>query len=74
MSTFFRGITETVLSLFRGIFSERNSVSNPIHSSEPTDAISQSHRLSLSSFWREDPEGWFHFAEAKFIIANLLYN
>jgi hypothetical protein len=30
MSALFRGITETVPSLFRGIFSERNSVSNPI--------------------------------------------
>ncbi len=29
MSTFFRGITETVPSLFCGIFSERNSVPNP---------------------------------------------
>ncbi len=29
MCTFFRGITETVPSLFRGIFSERNSVANP---------------------------------------------
>jgi hypothetical protein len=29
MSTFFRGITETVPSLFRRIFSERNSVPNP---------------------------------------------
>ncbi len=29
MSTFFRGITETVPSLFRGIFSERYSVPNP---------------------------------------------
>ncbi len=29
MSTSFRGITETVPSLFRGIFSERNSVPNP---------------------------------------------
>jgi hypothetical protein len=29
MSAFFRGITETVPSLFRGIFSERNSVPNP---------------------------------------------
>jgi hypothetical protein len=26
-----RGITETVPSLFRGIFSERNSVPNPTH-------------------------------------------
>jgi hypothetical protein len=29
MSTFFRGITEAVPSLFGGIFSERNSVANP---------------------------------------------
>jgi hypothetical protein len=29
MSTFFRGITETIPSLFRGIFSEQNSVANP---------------------------------------------
>ncbi len=29
MSTFFRRITETVPALFRGIFSERNSVPNP---------------------------------------------
>jgi hypothetical protein len=29
MGTFFRGIKEAVLSLFRGIFSERNSVDNP---------------------------------------------
>ncbi len=32
MSTFFRGITETVPSLFRGIFPERNSVPNPSRS------------------------------------------
>jgi hypothetical protein len=31
MSTFFRGITEIVPSLFRGIFSERNSVPNPMY-------------------------------------------
>jgi hypothetical protein len=31
MRAFFRGITETVPSLFRGIFSERNSVPNPTH-------------------------------------------
>ena len=30
MSTFFRGITEIIPSLFRGIFSERNSVPNPL--------------------------------------------
>ncbi len=29
MSTFFRGITQAIPSLFRGIFSERNSVANP---------------------------------------------
>jgi hypothetical protein len=29
MRAFFRGITETIPSLFRGIFSERNSVPNP---------------------------------------------
>ncbi len=29
MSTFFRGIKETIPSLFRGSFSERNSVPNP---------------------------------------------
>jgi hypothetical protein len=31
MSTFFRGMTETVPSLFRGIFPERNSVPNPTY-------------------------------------------
>jgi hypothetical protein len=30
MSTFFRGITETVLSLFRGIFSERTLAGMPM--------------------------------------------
>ncbi len=29
MSTFLRGITEAIPSLFRGIFMERNSVANP---------------------------------------------
>jgi hypothetical protein len=29
MSTFFRGIMETIPSLFRGIFSEQNSIANP---------------------------------------------
>jgi len=36
MSTFFRGITEAVPSLFRGIFSERSSVPNPIYPSIKT--------------------------------------
>ncbi len=31
MSTFFRGITETILSLFRGIFSERYSAANLVY-------------------------------------------
>jgi hypothetical protein len=34
MSTFFRGITETIPSLFRGIFSERNFVPNPSYAME----------------------------------------
>jgi hypothetical protein len=42
MRAFFRGITETVPSLFRGIFSERNSVPNPTHGSKLS--------LSYSSF------------------------
>jgi hypothetical protein len=37
MSTFFRGITEIVPSLFRGIFSEGNSVPNP--SQDGTSAL-----------------------------------
>jgi hypothetical protein len=28
-----------------------------------------SHRLVLSSFWKEDPVGWFHYAEAEFAIS-----
>ncbi len=27
------------------------------------------HRLVLSSFWKEDPVGWFHYAEAEFVIS-----
>jgi hypothetical protein len=45
---------------------------DPIHSSEPTAATSHSLRLSLFSFWREDTEGWFHYA--KFVAANLQLN
>ncbi len=41
MSTFFRGITEDVPSLFRGIFSERNSVPNP----SPTPSHSLATRI-----------------------------
>ena len=29
-----------------------------------------SHRLVLSSFWKEDPVGWFHYAEAEFDISD----
>ncbi len=39
MITFFRGITETILSLFRGIFLERNSVPNPTYTECWTNAI-----------------------------------
>jgi hypothetical protein len=28
-----------------------------------------SHRLVLSSFWKEDPVGWFHSAEAEFVVS-----
>ncbi len=36
MSTFFRGIKETVPSLFREIFSEQNSFPNPIYVQVPS--------------------------------------
>jgi hypothetical protein len=39
MTTFFRGITESIPSLFRGIFSERNSVANPSPNSCQTVSI-----------------------------------
>jgi hypothetical protein len=39
MSTFFRGITEAIPSLFRGIFSEQNSVANPNKSRTPAVAV-----------------------------------
>jgi hypothetical protein len=29
-----------------------------------------SHRLVLSSFWKEDPVGWFHYAEAEFAVSD----
>ncbi len=29
-----------------------------------------SHRLLLSSFCKEDPVGWFHYAEAEFAISD----
>ena len=35
MSTLFRGITESVPSLYRGIFLERNSFPNPMYSTNP---------------------------------------
>jgi hypothetical protein len=45
-----------------------------IHNSEPIAAVSPSHCLSLSSFWREDPVGWFHYAEVDFVVANMQLN
>ena len=32
---------------------------------------SSSQKLSLSPFWKEDPAGWFHYAESEFVIAGL---
>ncbi len=46
ISTFFRGITEAVPSLFRGIFSERNSVPNPTCTPHPHQA-----GLIFPSWW-----------------------
>ena len=46
---------------------------NALHSGG-TAAASSAHRLSLSSFWREDPVGWFHYAEAEFVVANVQLN
>ena len=46
---------------------------NALHSGGPA-AASHSHRLYLSSFWREDPVRRFHYAEAEFIVANLQLN
>jgi hypothetical protein len=45
---------------------------NALHSSYP--AASHSHRLSLSSFCKEDPVRWFHYAEAEFVVANIQLN
>jgi hypothetical protein len=45
---------------------------NALHSGGP--AAASHSRLSLSSFWREDPVGWFHYAEAEFVVANLQPN
>ncbi len=59
MSTFFRGITEAVPSLFRGIFSERNSVPNPNQSVCPFVGIgsppSPSPQASVSP--SQEPKG-----------------
>jgi hypothetical protein len=30
-----------------------------------------SHRLVLSSFWKEYPVGWFHYAKAEFVVSGL---
>jgi len=47
---------------------------NALHSDGPAAATSYSHRLSLSSFWRENPVGWFRYTEAEFVVANLQLN
>jgi hypothetical protein len=54
MSTFFRGITESIPSLFREIFSERNSVANPI----PCTSFSPS--LSCHGAAKEEVAVWFN--------------
>jgi len=35
---------------------------------------SSAQKLTLASFWREDPIGWFHYAESEFVIAGLPAN
>ncbi len=60
MGTFIRGITETVPSLFRGIFSERNSVPNPIPEAMFGTAILskvRDFRNSFCVFLLPDPVG-----------------
>jgi hypothetical protein len=34
----------------------------------------QHHKVSLPSFWTEDPIGWFHHAEAEFLLARIPAN
>ncbi len=67
MSTFFRRITEVVPSLFRGIFSERNSVANPTYAlaPPPPDSVANwpnvrphnskglEHGLIIECVWRQ---------------------
>jgi hypothetical protein len=56
MNAFFRGITETVPSLFRGIFSERNSVPNPNSSASPSQRFTPLlPRLPLSELYTITP-------------------
>jgi hypothetical protein len=33
-----------------------------------------SHHLVLSSFWKEDPVRWFHYAEAEFVVSGFPAN
>ncbi len=33
-----------------------------------------SHHMVLSAFWKEDPVGWFHYAEAEFVVAGFPLN
>jgi hypothetical protein len=34
----------------------------------------QHHKVSLPTFWTEDPTGWFHHAEAEFLLARIPAN
>ncbi len=73
MSTFFRGITESIPRLFRGIFSERNSVANP-STNQPQrsetlfltlkyqrQTLSSSNTLGKSSLFTVAPHFFFPF-------------
>jgi hypothetical protein len=61
MNTFFRGITETVPSLFRGIFPERNSVPNPT-----TDSTAYFTGLKKTLLL------YYHFLRVGFILLEFL--
>ena len=44
------------------------ALAEALHANRAPAAVS--HRLVLSSFWKEDPVGWFHYAEAEFDISD----
>jgi hypothetical protein len=54
MSIFFRKITESIPSLFRGIFSERNSVANPT-----IDATNRSELLGIAVLTEKKPAKYY---------------